>query len=89
MANVPEVKPATTAGKKEHIVVRFVGHSGTKRIITKSDQDRLIGVPGAAKADLVWEPGNTKIDATEAHEEVIAYLKGDPAFQVKTVVVDA
>jgi hypothetical protein len=88
MANTPEVKPTTTA-KSDHTIAKFVGHSGTRRVITAADQDGIIGVKGAAKNDLVWEPGNTKLDVTEAHAEVIDYLKSDPAFQVRTVTVDA
>ena len=67
-------------------VVQFVGHPGTERIITKADQDRLIGVKGVAKEDLVWAPGNTKIEV-DVDEEVLAYLKSDEEFKVRELEV--
>jgi hypothetical protein len=73
---------ATTVTKT---VAQFVGHVGTRRIITKEDQDAIIGVKGVATEDLVWEPGNTKIDVSNVDEEVLAYLKGDENFKLRTV----
>jgi hypothetical protein len=81
MANTPAPTKATVA--------QFIGHAGTERILTKKDQDRLIGVDGAATKDLVWAPGNTKLNVSDAHEDVIAYLKSDDEFAVKTVEVNA
>jgi hypothetical protein len=80
-----------TASKKTvtHTVVKFVGSAGTRRVITKADQDRLIGVKGVATKDLVWEQGNTKLDVTGAHEEVLEYFKTDSEFKVTHVEAPA
>lgn len=68
----------------------FVGHEGTTRIISKSDQDFLIGVPGIATEDLVWEAGSKKkIDITDTHEDVQEYLRKDAEFKLSTVEVPA
>lgn len=82
MAKQDEAKPATTT----HMVAQFTGSPGTRRIITKKDQDRLIGVDGVAEKDLIWEPGgNTKVDVTNVHEDVLEYLKQDSRFKLKEV----
>lgn len=77
--------PATTTRQ----IAQFVGSVGTKRIITKAHQDDLIGAKGVAKEDLVWEPGNKKVDVTDAHEDVLTYLKSDSEFKVRAVEVPA
>ncbi|QPX62565.1 hypothetical protein SEA_WOLLYPOG_12 [Arthrobacter phage Wollypog] len=69
------------------VVAQFVGHAGTERIITKKDQDRLIGTDGVAKRDLVWAPGNSKLDVTDVDEDVIAYLKSDEEFKLREIEV--
>lgn len=73
---------AASGTKKTHTIAKFVGHSGTRRVISKADQDKLIGVNGAAKTDLVWEKGNRKVDVTDVHEDVLEYLKGDSEFRL-------
>lgn len=70
-------------------IAQFVGHVGTRRIITKKDQDALVGVNGIATDDLVWEPGNKKVDVTDVHEDVLAYLKGDAEFKIRAVEAPA
>lgn len=89
MAEAPKSNtPATTETKsaKTRKVAQFVGHAGTKRIITKKDQDSLTGVKGSAEKDLVWEPGNhTKVDITDVQPDVIEYIENDPDFKVKAV----
>ena len=80
---------ANTPATKVHTVAQFVGHAGTERILTKKDQDGLIGVPGVAKTDLVWPVGNTKLDVTDVHEEVLNYLKSDEEFKLREVEVPA
>lgn len=82
MANSPASKPETRQ------IAKFVGFHGTRRIITKADQDKLVGVSnGAGKEDLVWEPGNTKLDVTDVHPDVLDYMKSDDEFQVRAVEV--
>lgn len=76
---IPEPLPS------KHIVAQYIGHSGTVRIIDKKSQDSLIGVPGVATRDLIWQRPNGKLDVTDVHEEVLAYLKRDPKFKVTTV----
>lgn len=84
--------PASKSAPKttEHTVVQFVGHVGTRRVISKEDQDALLSVKGVGKHDLVWEAGNGKLDVTDLglHEDVLAYLNSDPEFKVKTVSVE-
>lgn len=71
---------------KKHIVAKFVGGIHTRRVISKKDQDQLIGVAGVAQQDLVWEPGaGTKVDVTEVHEDVLEYLKKSPSFKISEV----
>lgn len=82
-------KATAAKATKLHTVAKFVGHVGTERIITKKDQDNLIGVPGVATADLVWPKGNSQIDVTDVHEDVLEYLKGDDEFKLKTVEAPA
>lgn len=70
-------------------VAQFVGFAGTQRVLTKDDQNQIAGVDrGVGREDLVWEPGNTKIDVTDVHEDVVAYLKGSDEFKVREVEVD-
>lgn len=77
--------PAT----KTHTVAKFVGHAGTERVLTKADQDGLIGVKGVATKDLVWPKGNSQLDVTDADEAVLEYLKVDEEFTLKTVEAPA
>lgn len=69
-------------------VAQFVGHAGVERVLTRSDQNKIVGAAVATR-DLVWKPGNTKVDVTDAAEDVIEYLKGDPKFAVKEIEVPA
>jgi hypothetical protein len=79
---------ATTPKSETRQIAQFVGFHGTRRIITKADQDRLVGVPsGVGKEDLVWEPGNSKLDVTDVHPDVLEYLQHDEEFKVKSVEV--
>ncbi len=70
-------------------VAQFIGHVGTERIITKEDQDRIVGTKGVAKKDLVWAPGNSKLDVTDVDEDVLAYLKTDDEFKLREVEVSS
>lgn len=78
---------ATSKTTKTHTIAKFTGHSGTRRILTKANQDDIIGVKGVATQDLIWEPGNKKVDVTDVNEEVIAALKADGNFTFRTVEV--
>lgn len=81
-----ETAEAPQSTGKKHLVAKFVGGIYTRRIISKKDQDKLIGVSGIATEDLIWEKGgNAKVDITNAHEEVIAYLRKDDSFRVSEV----
>jgi hypothetical protein len=84
-----EQKNAPAPAATVHQVAQFVGHVGTKRVITKKDQDKLIGVPGVAKEDLVWEAGNRKVNVTDVHEDVLSYLKDSDEFKVRSVEAPA
>ncbi len=79
-----ESKAAKTTS---HTVVQFTGHVGTRRVISKKDQDRIVGVDGVAQHELVWEPGNAKLVVTDynLHEDVVDYLKHDGEFRFTTV----
>jgi len=84
----PAAAPAPAATTR--VLAAFTGHEGTTRIIRKQDQDFLIGVDGIATEDLVWEAGSgRKVDVTNTHEEVQAYLRKSPDFRVTTVEVPA
>lgn len=80
---------ANTQPKPEtRTIAQFTGFHGTTRILTKADQNRIVGVEsGIGKEDLVWQPGNSKLDVTDAHEEVLAYLKSDSEFKLTSVEV--
>lgn len=83
MAKITE--PAAPA---KRTLATFTGHEGTTRIISKKDQDFLIGLDGIATEDLVWEAGSKKkVDITDTHEEVQEYLRKSPDFRVSTVEV--
>lgn len=80
--STPAAKPETRT------VAQFVGFHGTRRILTVDDQNKLAGVEkGVGSADLIWEPGNSKLDVTDVHPEVLAYLKSDEEFKVTSVEV--
>lgn len=68
-------------------IAQFTGHAGVERTLTRANQDSIVGTKGAGTRDLVWKPGNSKLDVTDVAEDVIAYLKGDPKFSVKEVEV--
>lgn len=68
-------------------IAQFTGHAGVKRVLTRANQDKIIGSSGVATKDLVWEPGNSKVDVTGVAEDVIAYLKDDAKFSVKEIEV--
>lgn len=71
------------------IIAEFKGHSGTRRVLTVADQNRIVGAAVATK-ELAWEPGlKSKLDVTEAPADVIEYLKGDPKFALAEVEVPA
>lgn len=75
-------KPKTTTA----IIAQFVGHAGVKRVLTRANQNDIVGAPVATR-DLIWEAGNKKVDVTDAPEDVIEYLKNDHKFSVKEVEV--
>lgn len=82
MANSPAPKTETRQ------IAKFVGFHGTRRILTKADQNGIVGVDsGIGKEDLIWEPGNSKLDVTDVHPDVLDYLNGDEEFQVRSVEV--
>lgn len=69
-------------------VAKFTGFHGTRRVLTKADQDKIAGVDkGVGKEDLVWEPGNSKLDVTDVHPDVLDYIKSDAEFSVRAVEV--
>lgn len=77
-------KPAT----ETRTIAKFTGFHGTRRVIAKADQDRIVGVAsGVGKEDLIWEPGNSKLDVTDVHPDVLEYLKTDGEFKLSTVEV--
>jgi hypothetical protein len=69
-------------------VAKFTGFHGTRRVISVADQNKLVGVEsGVGKEDLIWEPGNSKIDVTNVHPDVLEHLRHDSEFRVSTVEV--
>lgn len=84
-ANTPVAK---NSASQTHTVVEHVGGIYTERILTKKDQDKLIGVDGVAEKDLVWTAGHgVKLDVTGVHEEVLQYMKSNEDFRVREVEV--
>lgn len=80
----------TPAKTNIRTVAQYKGGMFTERIITKKDQDKLVGTEGIGKVDLVWPAGaNSKLDITDVHEDVLDYIKKDPEFSVKEVEVPA
>lgn len=81
MASTPKA-PATRT------IAQYTGFHGTRRIISKADQNNLVGVAsGVGKEDLIWEPGNTKLDVTDVHPDVLEYLRTDGEFKLREVEV--
>lgn len=77
---------AAKAKTETRTIAQFTGHAGVERVLTRANQNEIVGAAVATR-DLVWKPGNKKVDVTEAHEDVITYLKEDPRFDVKDVEV--
>ena len=81
---------AATPNNETHTLAEFIGHPGTTRILTKEDQNGLVGGLKIAKEDLVWPArSHAKLDVTEVHEAVLEYLNEDPEFKITTVEVPA
>lgn len=73
---------------EKHIVAQYTGHSGTRRIITASDQGTILGVKGKVGEDLVWEPGNSRIDVTDVNHLVVDHLKKSDEFKVQEIEIE-
>lgn len=80
---------AAKAKTETRIIAQFTGHAGVRRVLTRANQNKIVGTDGAGTRDLVWEPGNAKVDVTDVAEDVLTYLRNDPKFSVKEVEVDA
>lgn len=79
-----ETKPKT----ETRIVAKFVGNHATIRVLTKADQNSIVGVDtGVGKEDLVWPINNGKLDVTDVHPDVLDYLRSDDEFKVTSVEV--
>lgn len=78
---------AGKAKTETRTIAQYTGHAGVRRVLTRSNQDTIVGASGAGTRDLVWEPGNAKLDVSDVAADVIEYLKGDPKFSVKEVEV--
>lgn len=78
------------AGTKRTIA-QYTGHHGTRRVISKADQDAIVGVKGIGKEDLVWPAahGPRNVDVTDVDEAVLEYLKTDGDFKFREVEVPA
>lgn len=84
-------KTETTATKGGvRVVAEHVGGIFTERILTKKDQDKLVGTDGVGIKDLVWPAGsNSKLDITDVHEDVLDYIKKSDEWRVREVEVPA
>ena len=79
---------SATKGKTEvRVIAKYVGHAGVQRVLTRKNQDALIGSEGVATEDLVWAPGNRKLDVTGAQDAVLDYLRSDEKFSVEEIEV--
>lgn len=74
--------------KQKRTVAQYTGHAGTRRIISSKDQGTILGVKEKVGEDLIWEPGNTKLDVTEVNHLVVDYLKKSGEFKVSEIEVD-
>ena len=81
---VPEPAPTT----ETRTLAQWVGHAGTTRVISKDDQNFIVGAK-VAKRDLRWEAGSrAKVDVTDVHEDVLTYLdKEEDDIKLSTVEV--
>lgn len=74
--------------KVKKTIAQFTGHWGTRRVITAKDQGSILGVDEKVGTDLIWEKGNSKVDVTDVHPDVVEHLKKDKSFKVSETEVD-